>query len=518
MALSEFSLVTLISFLLGAGGGDLLDYLPTEAYWKAKQVNVTVETLTADLRPTPVAEVTDLITQLSSPDAAVRDAAAAKIRAAGPGAIPALQQETESDVIETSRRAKALIQEITADTKPASVRRLMAIRTLGERKERAGLDVLRPLLESKEPFVAEYAARAVALIDGKSPGRPRPDDALRQDLWLLPATTAAVAQFAPRGGLAVPFDRAVATMHIRPEQKEERVAALTEMVLTLAERVGNMRLDGVTIGVSGDIGERTGSLVAVLRGQFDRVAFSELVRQTGTPAGNVEGYDVFQPDNESAMFFASDQLAVYMAAPAGTSLPLKEMTAAVKAGKGGLDRAEGMGEMIKAADTSQAVWAVARTTPEIRQFPAFAGIDTLSFVGRQDGQAIHFQLAAQGADPKRLEGSTQEMTRMAKRARDWFEANAPVMPPLLPVRNFLRSIAPRLEGNRLTATARYNGPVTETLVFLEFPYATAKPVADDGKPVEEEPAPPTGAGDGEAKMRPCHPVDIRGIPACSGML
>ena len=53
MALSEFSLVTLISFLLGAGGGDLLDYLPTDAYWEAKQVNATVETLTADLRPTP---------------------------------------------------------------------------------------------------------------------------------------------------------------------------------------------------------------------------------------------------------------------------------------------------------------------------------------------------------------------------------------------------------------------------------------------------------------------------------
>ena len=36
------------------------------------------------------------------------------------------------------------------------------------------------------------------------------------------------------------------------------------------------------------------------------------------------------------------------------------------------------------------------------------------------------------------------------------------------LRNFLRSIAPRLEGNRLTATARYNGPVTETLVFLDY--------------------------------------------------
>src|SRR3954468_2875328 len=203
MGLSEFSLVTLITFLLGAGGGDLLDYVPTESYWKAKQVTVTPEQLVGDLRPTPVAQVGELVAQLNSPDAAVRDAAAAKIRAAGPGAIPALKEETDSEIVEVARRAKALIQEITADMKPASVRRLMAIRTLGERKEKAGLDVLRPLLESKEPFVAEYAARAVARIEGKPYERQRPEGQMKQDVWLLPANCAVVGQLSPRTGLAI---------------------------------------------------------------------------------------------------------------------------------------------------------------------------------------------------------------------------------------------------------------------------------------------------------------------------
>ena len=54
-------------------------------------------------------------------------------------AIRALEKETESDILETSRRAKALIQEITADTKPVAIRRLMAIRTLGERMLQVGL-------------------------------------------------------------------------------------------------------------------------------------------------------------------------------------------------------------------------------------------------------------------------------------------------------------------------------------------------------------------------------------------
>jgi hypothetical protein len=479
MALSEFSLITLLTFLLGGGGSDLLDYVPTEAYWKAKEVVVTPEVLTTTLRPTPPAEVGDLIRQLDSPDAAVRDAAAAKIRAAGPGAIPALQEETESEIIETSRRAKALVQEITADTKPASVRRLMAIRTLGERKDRAGLDMLRPLLESKEPFVADYAARAIAQIEGKPFERPRPAEAMKNDLWLLPATSAAVGQYAPRGGLAIPFDQAIAPMQIRPEQKEDRLQVLTQSVLELAEHVGNMRIDGVTLGLSGDITDRSGFLVAVIRGQFDRVAFSELVRQRGTPAGNVDGYDVFQPDGESAMFFVSDHQAVFMAAPAGTSLPLKEMAAAVKAGRGGLDKAEGLAESIKAADTAQPVWAVARTTPEIRQFTMFGGFETVSLVGKQDGQTFQFQLVADGSDAKKMDASVQELTSYLAAAKKWFEANSPVMPPLKPVTQLLRSITHKLDGTKLTATATMSGPVTGTLVFLEFPYAQAKPEEDD---------------------------------------
>lgn len=490
MALSEFSLVSLISFLLGAGGGDLLDYVPTEVFWKAKNVVATVDVLTTELRPTPVAEVADLIAQLSSADAAMRDDAAAKIRAAGPGAIPALQGETDSDSVEVAGRAKSLIQEITANTKPASVRRLMAIRTLGEQKEKSALDILRPLLESTEPFVADYAARAVAAIDGRPHRRQDDGGAIAADIWLLPESTAAVVQYTPRAGLAVPFDRAVNAMHIREEQKTERIQALAEMVLILVDRVGNMRLDGITVGLSGDISDRTGSLVAVLRGQFDRIAFSELVRQTGTPAGNVEGLDVFQPDGESAMFFATDQQAVYMAAPAGTSLPLKEMAMAVREGKGGLDRAEGMADLVSHArakgDTKQALWAVVRTTPEIRQLPMLSGFDTLTVVGRQDGPTFHFQLHAQGADAGKVDSSIQDFNRLLKGGREWFEANAPVMPPLKPVRNFLRSITPKVEGASVTASATFTGPVTETLIFLEYPFATAKPVGDDGKTIEDK--------------------------------
>lgn len=503
MALSDFSLVTLLTFLLGGGGSDLLDYVPTETYWQLKEVKVTSENLLATLKPTPQADVAGLIGQLNSADAAVRDAAAAKIRAAGPGAIPALKEETESDVVEVARRAKSLIQEITADMKPGAVRRLMAIRTLGERKERTGLAALRPLLQSQEPFVAEYAARAIAQIEGKPFQAHRASaDEMKKDLWLLPANCAAVGQYAPRGNLAIPFDQALAPMQIHQEQKTERLKTLTEYVLELTEHVGNMRIDGVTLGLSGDISDRNGFLVAIVRGQFDRVAVSELVRQQGTPAGNVDGFDVFQPDNEGAVFFVSDNQAVYMAAPAGTALPLKQMAAAARAGKGGLEKAGPIVELIKKAETDQAVWAVARTTPELRQFVPLVGFDKVMLVGRQEGQTFQFKLEAQGTDDKKVAMSVQEAGIYLKDARDYLREIAPVMPPLQPVRRFLDSVDQKVEGTKLTATATFKGPTTGIIVFTEFPYATAQPVDDEEKAPQKPKAKPEPA---DLSPRPAGP-------------
>ena len=82
----------------------------------------------------------------------------------------------------------------------------------------------------------------------------------------------------------------------------------------------------------------------------------------------------------------------------------------------------------------------------------------------------------------------QELNRLVKSSREWMESNAPVMPPLLPVRNLLRGVSPKVNGTEVTATATYKGPVTETLVFMEYPFATAKPVDEEDKPAEPKPA------------------------------
>src|SRR5207253_10196799 len=103
---------------LGGGANDLLDMVHTDSYWKAKQVTVSVEQLIADATA----------------------GAPANADAATPQA--------------------------------ASVRRLMAIRTLGEMKKDEGLATLQSLVDSKEPFVGDYAKSAIASIQGKPIARP----------------------------------------------------------------------------------------------------------------------------------------------------------------------------------------------------------------------------------------------------------------------------------------------------------------------------------------------------------
>ncbi len=367
MAISDFSLVTLLTFLLGGGASqDLLDYVPVAAYWETKKVVVTPEVLLAELKPAAEAGgLDDLIAQLGAADADAREQAAAKIRALGTAALPTLQKEAASDDIEIARRAKSLVSEINAAVKPARVRRLMSIRTLGELKEQRALPLLKPLLESTEPFVATYARRAIAQINGEAPDRSVPTDALRNDLWLLPANCAAVGQFGPLPGLAQRFDAAIEGMHIQPQQKKDRLQTLTENVLELADHIGNVRIDGVTVGVSDDFSFNSGFIVAVVRGQFDRAAVAERVREEGSPAGNVDGVDVFRLEDGGSLLFPSDNLAVYLFAPDPAKLPAKlpvrEMIAAARAGKGGLETNGAMLELLKSAQTGQSRWTFPRT-------------------------------------------------------------------------------------------------------------------------------------------------------------
>src|SRR5688572_2329943 len=165
-----YSFLALVLSLVTGGGNDLLDYMPTVGYWAEKNVQVSLESMTAELAERPARDVGPLIADLGSPDAETRDKAALKIREiGGAGALSALSEAGESPDAEVRRRARALLQQIGGDEIQRGVRRLMAIRTLGQLRNPQAVAALKPLLESKQLFVAEYAQNALDAIEGRPP-------------------------------------------------------------------------------------------------------------------------------------------------------------------------------------------------------------------------------------------------------------------------------------------------------------------------------------------------------------
>ncbi|MFW6108384.1 MAG: hypothetical protein ACOC8D_01090, partial [bacterium] len=94
----------------GGGGNDLLDYMPLDAYWKMKGVEVTVERMTAELTTEKPANLDQLVADLGARDYATREEATRKLRALGPAALPALKGAAQSEDPEVRTRAEKLIE------------------------------------------------------------------------------------------------------------------------------------------------------------------------------------------------------------------------------------------------------------------------------------------------------------------------------------------------------------------------------------------------------------------------
>ncbi|MDD4889419.1 MAG: hypothetical protein PHU85_05775 [Phycisphaerae bacterium] len=196
MGMSFISLA--MAFLIGgSSGADLLRFISSQNYWAAQKVEITVDNMATALgKPGEAKEIADLASKLGDREHKVRVEAHAKLVAMGPAIIAQLNKAMESPANEEARlQLKEVLAELSGKGQAAAVRRLMAIRALGELKDAKAVPTLKPLLESKALFEAEYAARAIAAVEGKE-YRPAvdPAKAVREDVWLLPKNCGVVAQ------------------------------------------------------------------------------------------------------------------------------------------------------------------------------------------------------------------------------------------------------------------------------------------------------------------------------------
>ncbi|HUV38795.1 MAG TPA: HEAT repeat domain-containing protein [Planctomycetota bacterium] len=396
-------LMVLMTALSQGAGNDLLDYADGLTYWQQQGVEQTVEALTEQLKAEPQGE---------------------------------------------------------ESAQAASVRRLLAIRTLGELKDRRALAALTALTNDRDPFVAEYARQAIATIEGKPFARPRPTDAaMESDVALLPAGCATVVQMRLPTGSHVSYDKVFEAMGDAAKDLDRKTVLreLTGTILDLAARTGNIRIDGVTVGLAGDVGDDTGFVVIVGRGRYDAAAVRAMLKDLCEDVRTVGNLEVFPPDDGVAILCPSDDRFVFIAGPNADVLPISKVVAAL-GGKGGgvLDDAE-MTRLMRSVDRTQPVWAVAKVTETYRQAPLLAPFNTLTLVGEQTDDAIRLKLTARGDDPQKIREQVKVFEDDRAEALKEMKKEAGEMPFMKDLIAGVEGMKTQVTGNEATVTATFKG-------------------------------------------------------------
>lgn len=480
---AELLFLLLAFFFPGGGGNDLLDYLPTDAYWKAKGAAPTVETMLAELNPPKDDAARDLpalIGDLGADDYAVREAATAKIRALGPAVIPQLKTavETARDA-EIRTRAEMLIGELSGAAKAADVRRLMAIRTLGELKKPEALEILRPLAASPDFFVADYAKAAIAAIEGKPYPRPVPTaEELASDVGLLPKSACGMAQVVLPAGGPVSFDAALKQMAGARGMRggmgdpEKVKAQLAGAVLKLAERLGNVRVQALT-GAFGGGFDRTAFGMVVARGVYEPAAVRAALVGLGCKAETRDGVDVVAPDGgEVTIALPSAQRLAFLGmddrrAAAGRA---RDMIAALKAGKGTVSENQELSGLFKSLPAAAPVRAALVAHDGLRkEGPLLDGVDTVTLAGEVSKGGTDLTMVARGKDQEKLKASVavfeQGRAEAEKEMKRWTEREAPF---LKPITDLVTGLKVETKANEVTVRGRLEGQLSAGMIVLPF--------------------------------------------------
>ena len=443
MAMMSMSLVMML--MVGQGPNELLDLVSTKDYWRLESVELTAENMLAQLKPEPGAQNAD-------------------------------------------------------------IRRLMAIRALGELRSKAALPVLGKLTGSKELFVAEYAQRAVAAIGGKTlKGTGVPLARRMKDMNLLPAGTGMVIQYATAPGTGpVDIPKLIAQMGPMGESmlQEGGSDQITKPLVEVAGMIGNVRVDSVTIGLAGDMGNKKGYVVVVARGLYDAKRAAAALKKLMTDQNQqridkVAGLDVYRPDDEVALILASNELLVFTAGPQADQLPIEALAKAVKAGKGTLRDNKELAAIIDAADKSGRIWAAAQMTEVYRKAaPLFEPFHAAALSTKELKDSTQFTLLAQGKDADKVAAAVAQLhDELAKAGKQMDETTAQ-MPMLKPMAEFVKSIQVKQSAANVTITAKLTGKgsmgmLMAPMMMFNLRASPAPPMAEDGA-VEVQPARPEG--------------------------
>ncbi len=488
MAMSCMGVFTLLMAMLSGGAAELLDFTSTEAYWKAKGVNVSLDQLLTEIKAADgAADATALIRTLGAGTFQDRDKAAQQLLKLGPAIIPQLEKAKDDPDAEVSNRASSLIQQIRVGFKAHNVRKLMAIRTLGEMKKAEALPALKALLDSKEQFVARYAADAIAAIEGKPlAARTLAAEVLKSDVSILPANCGAVGQVSTQAGKKLAMDQILKQMPPTPGQDPKQIVEMVSaQVIAIADQIGNARIDALTFGVSEKIGNSEGFVIFIVRGEFDAKAAGPALQKAGVVGEAIDGVDVYRAEVELTFFFPSDDRAILLMGPAPDKVPVKEMIAAARQSKGGLMTNPAIAKLIGKVDPKAGAWAVVNVTDSYRQTPVFAAFNDIIMTGRQEPGQLNIDIQGNGTDAKQVESAVNIVNGGLDQARQQLPQMTQAMPFLKPVADFVGTIKCEAKGPSAGLTAQFKGEAASLMMLPAMMFGMA---AREAPPVQVGPA------------------------------
>jgi len=466
----------MLMILLGGGatGNDLLDMIQTKAYWDQAGVTITTKAMSDELKDTKAGNISALIADLVGDDSGASQAAAARIRAKGAGVIPQLEKAIKKVNSDKAGVIQDLIGQLYTTPKARAVRRLMAIRALGEMKKTDALATLNTLLKSKEQFEAEYARAAIAMIEGKKFTRPSPTAKdLEGDLWLLPAGCGLVAQVRMDPGKPMDIAKALKDVKKMPggQNADAAIKMLTSMLVMGAERAGNVRLDAITFGLSKEVSNRAGFVVVILRGKYDAKAMrSVLGEMKRVKTETIDGVEVIRPDREFAFIAISNDRAVIVGGPNrdGATIPVAEMIAAVKTGKGKLASDGEMAKLVKTVNRKGNLWAAAKMSGTYREASILAPFDTITASSRKvkDGRTI--EIVGIGSDAEKVAAAVTEVQNGIQEGRREMTKMAERTPMFKQMADLLAGIKVQAKDTTATMTVNAKSSLMMPMMLMTF--------------------------------------------------
>jgi len=482
MGLGFAEMMMMLLLPLGLGN-DLFDCMPTKLYWEAHKVQVSVETMLAELRPPREAEdITPFIEKMKSKQFRVREEGSIAIRKMGAAAIPQLEKVAKSkQPAEVLFRVRALLKDANRLKFTCGKRRLMAIRTLGELKDRKALPVLKNLLTSKKPFEAEYAKWATAKIEGKAIVRyTRPSQKeLDEDLWVLPHDCNVVLQLAPTQ--RVPYDlgkifdslSSMFGVMINAADEDPQEAArqmrkrAVHQVNLLIDQLGNIRVNALTLGFSADMNNGTGYVAVIFRGKYDRAAIVMFLRNKGCMVSEKDGvFTVSLGMGMGTVILESDHRVILVGGPTSHNALAAIQS---KDKKKHLSSNREMASLVRSVDRTQAFWLAVKMSKAYKKGnPVLAAIDTFTLVLQQKGKGVIGTAVIKGTSEAALKRVVKEFDQGLQQAIKEIEraevVPAPMRKNIETYRTLFKSIQRHRKGNKMTITGEIKDITTLPLM------------------------------------------------------